>query len=223
MRGLWTILLSALALGSYAVHAPVQATPFGPATAGFTFTSAGGNPNVPYLIGPSSGSVTLGAATRTTGVSGTFVGVLTGSSSGTINFSTTVGTTVALPAPALFTFNDPLGGLYSFDAVSVRTTSLDQNVLEGTDNFQLYILGTVAGGSLAYEPTDTSVVFNLAGFLGQSSNYSLVLSNPPEESTPPGPAVVAEPSGIAVFGVALVALVVFSRTRRDGLAEATAA
>ncbi len=214
MRGMTRgLAVAAVVLGSMAYGGPASADPFGPATAGFTFTNNPGNPRINYTISSPNGSVVVGPDTRLTGVTGTFSGVTAGFSSGVVAFSSTVGTTLIESLPALFTFTDPLGGLYTFDADSVRTTALSQDLIEGTDNFQLYLLGNLGGGHLALTPTLTSVVFNLAGFLGQSSNYSLILANPPD---PPdsGPApTVPEPMSLAVFGVGLAGLAFVRRVR----------
>lgn len=209
MRGLLSLaVVGALVLGGFST---ANATAFGPATIGFVF-DFGQDPH--SVTGATQGTVTVGGTTRITGKSGTFTGVTSGASTGTLTYSNAAGTTMFETLPGLFTFADPAGGTFKFDASSVKTVSY--KVTDGFVSFELYILGITSGGNNAYSGTATSVVFDISGAAGDTNtlNTSLDLQNPPATDPTPPPSV-PEPAGLAIFGVGLAGLA-FTRRLQVG-------
>lgn len=133
-------------------------------------------------------------------IGGTF-----GSLSGTLSFSSVVGTTLSQSVSNFFTFDDAFGGSYSFSVSSVLTQSyaISPGV---SQSFSLYLLGTTADANLGYAPTPTSLTltFNQTGKSAFSASGTLAI--PPE--------LVPEPASwlmmIAGFGMTGAAL----RSRR---------
>lgn len=213
MRGLLSIaVVGALVAGGFST---ANATAFGPATAGFVF-NFGQDPH--SVTGATQGTVSVGGTTRVQSGTGTFTGVTAGGSAGTLIYSNTVGTTMFETLAGLFTFTDPAGGTFKFDASSVKTVSY---TLSGEFvSFELYILGITSGGNAAYTGTVSSVIFDISGATGDTSslNTSLTFANPPASDPTPPPSV-PEPAGLAIFGVGLAGLAFTRRLRFDHIAR----
>ena len=132
-------VLSALAIGS------AQAASFGPATTGISLLFS---PTV-TTVAP-TGTANLTGALFATSPTGTLAGpppITLGTGAGTVNFSTTVFTTIADVIPGLFSFSDGLGGFYTFDLASVTTSILA--IIPGVStSISLYLLGTMGDAFL---------------------------------------------------------------------------
>ena len=186
-------VLSALAIGS------AQAAPFGPATTGISLLFS---PTV-TTVAP-TGSVTLTGALFATSPTGTLAGppaITSGTGAGTVNFSTTVGTTIADVISSLFSFSDGLGGAYTFDLASV-TTSILAIIPAVSTSISLYLLGTMGDAFLGLTPTPTSVTLTLNKTGSSAFSGSATLANPPAPPPPPIP----EPATLALLGVGLLGL-----------------
>lgn len=130
------------------------------------------------------------------------VGNTFGTLAGTLNFSSVVGTTLSQSIANFFTFNDGLGGTFSFSLDSVQTQSY--SVTPGvSQSFALYLLGTTNDVHLGYSATATSLTltFNKTGNSAFSASGTLAI--PPASLVPEPASWVMMLAGFGMIGGAL--------------------
>ena len=101
-----------------------------------------------------------------------------GSLNGVVNYSTTVGSTVAETLANFFTFADGQGGSYKFSLESVKT--LSYVVTPGvSSSISLYLLGSTVDSFLGLGPTATSLTISLNSTGTSAFSAAATLAVPP--------------------------------------------
>jgi hypothetical protein len=102
---------------------------------------------------------------------------------GTVNFSTTVGATLAQSLADFFVFEDGHGGTYNFSVTSVNT--LSYSVTPSQTALALVLLGTTVNTNLGYDPTATSFTlsFNSTKQSPFSASATLGVDSVPEPTS----------------------------------------
>jgi hypothetical protein len=101
-----------------------------------------------------------------------------GSLNGVVNYSTTVGATVAQSLANFFTFADGQGGSYQFSFDSVKT--LTYSVTPGVQtSLSLYLLGSTVDSFLGLGPTATSLTLSLNSTGSSAFSAAATLAVPP--------------------------------------------
>ena len=192
-----TLTLGLLAATTALIAIPAQAVTIADGTASVSLTPPSvtiASPTSTYT--PGAGSIFFGGNNAATmlGTGGFALATgQTGNMVGPINFSSTVGTTLAASLANFFVFNSSAGGVFRFSATSVRTDAYDTSSggAVGTSNFSLYLLGTTlydAPGTVNdLDPTATSLTltFNQTGSSPYSASATLAV---PPTGTVPEPA-----------------------------------
>ena len=132
-----------------------------------------------------------------------------GTGAGTINFSTTPGTTTADAITSLFSFADGTGGFYVFDLSNVLTTNFA--IAPTTKTIALYLTGVMGDTNLGLTATPTSVTLTLNQTGSSEFSASANLANPP---APPPPIETLEPATLTLLGMGLLGLGVAHRRSR---------
>ena len=183
----------AVAVGLGAV--PAQAAPFGPATASIAFVFS-----PPVTVNVSGDTAVFGGNDFIFSTTGSLAGNTTGrgTSNGALNFSPTVGVTVADAIPDFLVFQDRGGGTFNFSTTTVETQSF--NLESGlSTSIALYVLGTMGDNNLGMTSGPTSITFTLNSTGGSSFSASATLSSPPDP--------IPEPGSLAVLIIGLLGLV----------------
>jgi hypothetical protein len=194
------ILLSAGVL-ALAVAGGATAATFGPATGDFAVL---GSPTV-TLMGSNS-TESFSSPTTLFSQTGSLLaccgpGPDAGNISGTLDFSTTIGTTISQGIPTFLTF---VGG-FVFDVTSV--TTLDFSQADGQTSIGLYVLGSASSPGLSAAPTSVTITSNETGGSAYSASGSI--------STPPSG--IPEPASWTLMLVGCGALGAVLRSRRKAV------
>ena len=174
--------------------APAIATPVGDGTVSVANLF---NPTIDLSSNPNTYSITTGQTFEISGT-GAFSGVsgTMGTDSGTLNFSGTVGATIAQNVANFFTFSDAANGTYNFSVSSVETMSLT-NQAGTTTSISLFVLGTTIDSNLnetTPTPTSLTITANSTGPSSYSSSQTLAIP----------PSAVPEPMSLAMLGSGLL-------------------
>ena len=146
------------------------------------------NPTVDLTTDPNSYSIANGTTFEISGRGG-FAGVAgtTGKLNGTLLFSSTVGSTLAVSSlDDFFVFADgppgPTVGTYNFTPTSVLTQAL--NNAPDSSSGTLFLLGTVLDQSKGYTATAASLTIQFNSTGGSDYSSALTLAVPPEVPEP---------------------------------------
>ena len=155
--------------------APAIATPVGDGTVSVANLF---NPTINLSSNPNTYSITTGQTFEISGT-GAFSGVsgTMGTDSGTLNFSGTVGATIAQNVANFFTFSDAANGTYNFSVSSVETMSLT-NQAGTTTSISLFVLGNTIDSNLnetTPTPTSLTITANSTGPSSYSSSQTLAI------------------------------------------------
>jgi hypothetical protein len=101
---------------------------------------------------------------------------------GVLNFSSTVGTTLADSVSNFFSFSDGVGGSYKFSVDSV--TTLGYSVSPAAKAVTLYLLGSTLDSSLGLDATPTSLTLSFNSTGGSPYSASATLAVPPAPMVP---------------------------------------
>lgn len=147
------------------------------------------NPTINVTADPGTYTASNGNTFEISGTGG-FSGIAStlGRLNGTLQFSNTVGGSLAQALADFFVFSDARGGTYNFSLASVDTVSLNRQADTLTSG-TLYLLGTIVDANLNYTtPTSSSITlqFNSNGPSAYSS--ALTLSVPATTAAVPEPA-----------------------------------
>ncbi|WP_375402063.1 PEPxxWA-CTERM sorting domain-containing protein [uncultured Sphingomonas sp.] len=175
-------------------------------------------PSVNITTTPATYTANMGSTFEILGT-GAFASAtgLTGTQNGTINFSTTVGTTINQTISNFFSFDDGVGGRFNFTPTSATTRTF--NVTPGiSSSISLFLLGTTVNTVRTFDPTPTSLTlsFNNTG----DSDYAsaATLSIPPSVV-----AAVPEPGTWAMMIIGFGAVGGALRSRKRGVPRASLA
>jgi hypothetical protein len=198
------VLLAGGALALATAGGAAAAT-FGPASAAIAILASPG-----VTLSATSGTEGFSAPVAIFGTMGSLTSASgTGSVSGTLNFSDTVGAVLPDVVTNFMTFADKSGGDFTFNVSSVETIAYAHNAGVST-SVTLYLLGT-AGDThlgLGYSPTSETITVNQTGTSAFSSSASI--ASPPSMGTP-------EPAAWAMmlvgFGLSGMVIRLRARTR----------
>lgn len=162
-------------------------------------------PTINITTAPATYTVTMGSTVNTIGTAG-FANVTgrSGIENGTLQFSSTVGTTIAETVGSLFIFNSPTQ-TYAFSVSSVRTDTFSSS--PQTSAMALYLLGSTTSTGFDATPTSLTLNFNSTG--GSPFAVSQTLAIPPSGGT-----AIPEPASMALLGMGLIAVGTINRRRR---------
>ncbi|WP_375428908.1 PEPxxWA-CTERM sorting domain-containing protein [uncultured Sphingomonas sp.] len=137
-------------------------------------------PSVNITTSPATYTATMGQTFEVLGT-GAFTSAtgLTGIQNGTINFSTTVGTTINQTVSNFFSFNDGAGGLFNFTPLSATTRTFNDTPGVST-SISLLLLGNTVNSVRNFTPTPTSLTLSFNSTGGSAFSSSSTLSIPPE-------------------------------------------
>ena len=150
--------LAAAAITAMTAIAPAMAAPIADGTVS---TSDLFNPTINLTSSPNTYSVSVGSTVNTNGTGG-FAGIAgrTGTENGTLQFSSTPGTTINQTASNFFVFNDA-ARTYSFSVSSVRTENYSTSA--ASNAIALYLLGNTTATGFDATPTSLTLNFNSTG------------------------------------------------------------
>jgi hypothetical protein len=212
----WITRLALSGFALTALSAPTLAAPFGISTAAFNFNGpVSGEPQ--FAFGGTTGTLALGDGTTVASATGTLASTTGGTSTGTLTYSMTVGTTLSQTQAGAFTLTDGTT-TYTFDLQSVETVQAADNG-NGTSSISLYLLGQISATGL--DPATTSVSLNYTGnnTTGKEVNDNLALSDPPttDPNAPGGGSStpMPEPVSLALLAGGLASTAILRRRRRS--------
>lgn len=171
------ILLATSLAGAAIVATPAAAQQIGTGTVTVANLYS---PSVNITTSPATYTATMGQTFEVLGT-GAFASAtgLTGVQSGTINFSTTVGTTINQTVSNFFSFNDGMGGQFNFTPLSATTRTF--NVTPGVStSISLLLLGNTVNTVRSFTPTPTSLTLSFNSTGASAFSSSSTLSIPPE-------------------------------------------
>lgn len=202
------LLVAGSALALVTAGGAAAAT-FGPATGAIAFL---GSPNV--VLGTTSGTETFSSSVAVFATTGSLTSASgSGSVSGALDFSNTIGTVVSNVVSDFTSFADTTGGTFQFNVASVETLSYSTN--PGVSNsVTLYLLGT-AGDShlgLTFAPASETLTVNQTGTSAYSA--SATFAAPPALAAPEPASWALMLVGVCLAGSTLRV------TRRTALARA---
>jgi hypothetical protein len=175
------VLGTAAVAAAMALSAPAYATLIPTGTVGVAVNSV---PTVHLDTSPATFTATNGETKETFGT-GAFADVANkyGWLNGTVQFSKTVGATLAESIADFFVFDDGHGGTYNFSVTSVNT--LSYSVTPSQTALALVLLGTTVNTNLGYDPTATSFTlsFNSTHKSPWSASATLGVDSVPEPTS----------------------------------------